>query len=212
LFFFSGESEKSRIGMRIADSQVLFGLFIAVASFAAFLVFGLEYLKRLTNWLKGKKVIILIVAFWTAALSIIVIREYWLLYQTYPHILMDPSYKVAYVNSLSGWVPHLYPLDNLFIFLVSVIAGFAIADLEAALFGFVATALVSTSLGVAYSTFFIWYVLDFGILGFSFFTTILWAAFLNIFRMVFPMAILIAFFGSMFGSVTRAFVQPSAQV
>jgi hypothetical protein len=160
---------------------------------------------RLGRWLRAKKVAILVVFLWTTALSFVAAREYALAY-----VNMDPSYKVVFAPSLStlGFVPLLYWPDYLVFLAVSVLAGFAIGDIESVLFGFAASMILVFLVAVVYGTAFIWYVLDFGsLVNISFLTTILWAAFLNVFRMVFPLAVIAAFFGSIVGSIIRDVVQ-----
>lgn len=168
-------------------------------------------LKRLADWVRTKRYVILIVCLWTAVLSFLTIWEYYALYENNPNLWYS-GYKVAFEPTESQWIPRLYTLDYFVILVTSVLAGFAIASVEDTLFGFFASGILSTLIGVAYSTYFIWYVLDFGsMLDVSVLTTIVWAAVLNIFRMVFPLALLIVFLGSLFGSFFRGFVQPSAQ-
>jgi hypothetical protein len=181
-------------------------LLVVAASLGAFLLLGNEYLKRLGAWVKGKSRTIVVVFLWTAALSFVVAREYALAY-----VNMDPSYKVVFAPSLStiGFVPLLHWSDYLVFLAVSVLAGFAIGDIESALFGFAASMILVFLTTVVYGTAFIWYVLDLGsLINTSFLTTVMWAAFLNVFRMVFPLAVIAVFFGSIVGSIIRDVVQP----
>ena len=167
--------------------------------------------KRLGNWVREKKYVILIVCLWTALLSFVIVWEYYDLYASTP-ILMDPSYRVAFAPTNSMYIPRLNNLDYLVILVASVLAGYAIADIEETLFGFLVSGILSTLIGVAYSTLFILYVLGSSpVLSYSVFTNVLWVAFLNIFRMVFPIALMIVFMGSIFGSLFRGVFQPSAQ-
>jgi hypothetical protein len=168
-------------------------------------------LKRVARWITAKRYPILVVCLWTAVFSMTIVGEYYFLYETNPY-LRDPYYRLAYAPTSSIWIPKLYLIDYVIIFAASLVAGFAISDVETTLFGFLASAVLSTVVSVIYTAYYIWYVLDFGsVLGLQFLTTIIWAAFLNVFRMIFPMAILITFFGGIFGSVIRGFIQPSAQ-
>jgi hypothetical protein len=168
-------------------------------------------LKRLARWIIARRFPILVVCLWTAVFSMTIVVEYYFLYETNPY-LRDPYYRLAYAPTYSIWIPRLYLVDYVIILAASLVAGFAINDVETTLFGFLASAVLSTVVGVIYAAYYIWYVLDFGsVLGPEFHTTIIWAAFLNVFRMIFPMAILITFLGSIFGSVIRGFIQPSAQ-
>ena len=168
-------------------------------------------LKRLGGWLKDKRHIVLIVCLWTTVFSSVIVWEYYSLYEKYP-FLKSPGYAVAFAPTYSQYIPRLYSLDYIIVLAASVLAGFAIADIEETLYGFLASGILSTLISVAYSAFFIWYVLGFGtVLGSSFITTIMWAALLNVFRMIFPLALLVTFLGSIFGSFFRGLIQPSAQ-
>jgi hypothetical protein len=168
-------------------------------------------LKRLGRWLKDKRYVALIVCLWTAVLSSVIVWEYYSLYEKYP-FLKGPGYAVAFAPTYSQYIPRLCTLDYIVVLAASVLAGFAIADIEDTLFGFLVSGILSTLISVAYSTFFIWYVLGFGsILGSGFITTMMWAALLNVFRMIFPLALLVTFLGSICGSFFRDLIQPSAQ-
>jgi hypothetical protein len=168
-------------------------------------------LKRVGRWIRDKRKVILIVCLWTAVLSSVTVWEYYNLYERYP-FLKSPEYSVAYVPTYSQYAPKLYDLDYVVIIAASVLAGFAITDVEDTLFAFLASGFLSTLISVVYSTFFIWYVLGFGrVLDSSFITTIMFFALLNIFRMIFPLAVLATFVGSIFGAFLRGLVQPSAE-
>jgi hypothetical protein len=168
-------------------------------------------LLRLGKWFRTKRNVVLIVCLWTAVLSFVVIWEYYSSYANNPFITYE-TYKVAYEPTDSEWIPKLYTVDYVVILVASLLAGFVIADVEDTLFGFIASAILSALISVAYSTFFIWYALGFGlVLDSSDIPTIIWAAIMNIFRMVFPLAILTVFLGGVFGSFFRGFIQPSAQ-
>jgi len=168
-------------------------------------------LKRLGRWVRRRRTAILVVIFWSVAIGLILIKAYWLLYATTP-ILWDPGYRLAYAPTYSRWIPRLSETDYLIILSTSLVAGFIISDIKTTLFGFLASVLLSSSIGIAYSALFIWYILDFGsVFGSSFISLVVLAAFLNIFRMIFPVSILATFFGGIFGSVIRGLIQPSAQ-
>jgi hypothetical protein len=165
-------------------------------------------LKRLGRWLKDKRYVILIVCLWAAVLSSVTIWEYYSLYEKYP--FLKTGYVVAFAPTYSQYSPRLYTLDYIVVLISSVLAGFAMADIEYTLWGFLASGILSTLISVAYSTFFIWYVLGYGpTLGSDFITTVLWAALLNVFRMTFPLALLTTFLGSICGSFLRDLIQPS---
>lgn len=170
-----------------------------------------EDIKRLSRWIRKKRTAIVVVIFWSIAIGLILIRAYLFLYATNP-ILWDKEYILVYAPTLSGLIPRLSATDYLMILTVSLIAGFVISDIETTLFSFLVSVLLSASIGITYVAFFIWYVLDFGsILGSSFISIVVLAAFLNIFRMIFPLLLLATFFGGIFGSIIRGLIQPSSQ-
>jgi hypothetical protein len=162
-------------------------------------------LMRVGSWLKERRIAILAVLVWTIALSLVIVREYNLVYSN-PYA-MDPHYRVAFAPSYSPLAPRLYELDYVAFLAASLLAGFAIRDIESVLYGFLLSILLSFFATVAYSSAFIWYVLDFGsLVDISFLTSVVWAAILTIFRMVFPIAVIAAFIGSIVGSIIRDFV------
>ena len=167
-------------------------------------------LKRVSRWLRSKRNVIIIVCLWTAVISSVTILEYYNLYETDP-LLRQPGYVVAFSPTESLDFPRLYTLDYVVILVASLLAGYMIADIEDTLYGFLASGILSTLISVAYSTLFLWYVLGLDrTYDFSFITTIIWAASLNVFRMLFPIALLTVFLGSLFGSFFRGYFQPSA--
>jgi hypothetical protein len=168
-------------------------------------------LKRLGRWLRDKRYVILMACLWTGVLSSVTVWEYYSFYESHP-FLKTSGYALAFAPTYSEYIPRLYTIDYIIVLAASVLAGFAMCDIEDTLFGFLASCILSTVISIAYSTFFIWYVLGFGsVLGSSFITLMMWAAFLNVFRMIFPLALIVTFLGSIFGSFFRGFVQPSAQ-
>jgi hypothetical protein len=192
---------------RVAWDLIVPGLIAIAISLAVFLFLGVRYLKRLGAWLRSKKAAIVVVFLWAFLLSIVVIREYYVTYQS--PSAMDPNYRVAFAPAYSTLLPRLYSLDYVTILVMSILAGFAIREIDEVLFGFLASVLLLFVIAVAYTSLYIWYVLGFGaVLDASFATTIIWAAFLNIYRMVFPLAVLAAFLGGIFGSIIRDVVNP----
>jgi hypothetical protein len=168
------------------------------------LFLGKDYLRKLGSWLKEKKIALVVVAMWAVILSLVVIREFNVAYSS--PLAMDPDYRVAFAPSYSSLVPRLYGLDYVAIFVISVLAGFAIREVDAVLFGFLSSLIVLLICVIAYVSWFIWYILGFGtLLDASMVTTIIWAAFLNVFRMIFPLAVLATFLGGIFGCVIRDF-------
>ena len=188
----------------MADWGLMIGLFVVAVSLAGSLLLGKDYLKKLGSWIREKKVPIIVVVVWTVILSFVVIREFNVVYAN--PLAMDPDYRVAFAPSYSYLVPRLYGLDYVAIFVISVLAGFAIREVDAVLFGFLSCVMLLLVCVIAYVSWFIWYILGLGaLLDASMVTTIIWAAFLNVFRMMFPLAVLATFLGSISGCILRDF-------
>jgi hypothetical protein len=188
----------------MADWGLMIGLFVVAVSLAGSLLLGKDYLKKLGSWIREKKVPIIVVVVWTVILSFVVIREFNVVYAN--PLAMDPDYRVAFAPSYSYLVPRLYGLDYVAIFVISVLAGFAIREVDAVLFGFLSCAVLLLVCVIAYVSWFLWYILGLGaLLDASMVTTIIWAAFLNVFRMMFPLAVLATFLGSISGCILRDF-------
>jgi hypothetical protein len=188
----------------MADWGLMMGLSVVAVSLAASLLLGKDYLRKLGSWIREKKVPIIVVVVWTVILSFVVIREFNVVYAN--PLAMDPDYRVAFAPSYSYLVPRLYGLDYVAIFVISVLAGFAIREVDAVLFGFLSCVVLLLVCVIAYVSWFIWYILGLGaLLDASMVTTIIWAAFLNVFRMIFPLAVLATFLGGISGCILRDF-------
>jgi hypothetical protein len=191
----------------MADEGLIIGLFVVAISLAGSLFLGKDYLKKLGSWIEEKRIQIIIVVLWTVILSLVVIREFNAAYAS--PLAMDPDYRVAFAPSYSYLVPRLYGLDYVAIFVISILAGFAIREVDAVLFGFLSSGVLLLICVISYVSWFIWYILGLGtLLDASMVTTIIWAAFLNVFRMIFPLALLATFLGSISGCLIRDFTRP----
>lgn len=191
----------------MAGEGLIIGLFIVAISLVGTLLLGMDYLKKLGSWVVEKKIPIIAVIIWAIMLSLVVIREFNAAYAN--PLAMDPNYRVLFAPYYSSIVPRLYNLDYAALFVTSILAGFTIQEVDAVLFGFLSSVVLLLVSAVAYISWFIWYFLGLGaLLDASVVTTIMWVAFLNVFRMVFPLAILAIFVGSIFGCIIRDFVYP----
>jgi hypothetical protein len=188
----------------MADWGLIIALFVAAVSLAGSLLLGKDYVKKLGSWIREEKVPIIVVVVWTVILSFVVIREFNVAYAN--PLAMDPDYRVLFAPSYSYLVPRLYGSDYVAIFVISVLAGFAIREVDAVLFGFLSCVVLLLVCVIAYVSWFIWYILGLGaLLDASMVTTIVWAAFLNVFRMIFPLAVLATFLGGISGCILRDF-------
>lgn len=95
----------------------------------------------------------LLVILWTAAISLIMIKAHILLYQTE----MFRAYKPAFLQYRP---PSLEVLDMLILTMISMVVTFLLSDVKPIVYGFAASLCLSFIIAVAYTSLFIWYVLD----------------------------------------------------
>jgi len=190
----------------------VFGLFTMIFLLLVYLL--MHSREKFFRWLKTRKREIAVTLTWSIAVALVIIKSYWLLYVTHP-VLVEHGIAWTRVNE---WVPRLGTLDYLLIFLMSVIAGAILVDLKNIIYSFIATVVFSFVFAVTYSSLFIWYILKWGetlsLLGgwLAWIGDVIYVAMLSIFRMVFPLVILLCILGVFLGAFGRGILQPSAQV
>ena len=169
----------------------------------------LGFLKKL----KARKKEISVTLLWSGLIALLPIKSYWLVYVNNP-VLMKASVAWTHVDQ---WIPKLGLWDFAVIFLISLIVGMVLMDLEVILYSIIAVNILSFIFAVAYSSYFIWYILRAGeaysIWGgwWTWGQYVVYIAIKNIFRMTFPFVALFSFIGAFFGAFGRAMLEPSAE-
>jgi hypothetical protein len=103
-----------------------------------------------------KKRDLALVAFWTALISLIIIRVYLFAYSADPYLAyIKPPYP--FTGSLS---PDL--TDMLIIGAAGIVVGLFLSDVQEMIYGYVATISLSFITGVIFVSFYIWYELGWG--------------------------------------------------
>jgi len=160
-------------------------------------------IKNLSMRISRKRNDILIVAIWTALLTLIVIKIYWLAYAGSERL---SHYQIAY-TIYEGPSPGY--LDLIIAVVAGIIFGLLLSDVKEIIYGFVASFFSSFIIGVIYGMLYIWYVLDWGkIFGATPFDWE-WALFfsvLNIGRIMFPLILGVSLLGVAVGAVLRTWV------
>lgn len=186
---------------------------ISVTISAIILVLSLSYARKLGffKWMKVRKKPIIIVLVWSVAVALVIIKSYWLVYLRYP-VLVEQG--IAWTR-IDQWVPRLDIYDLFLIFLFSIIAGAMILDIETAVYGFIATTILSFVIAGAHSFLFIWFYLEYSnllpYLGLAVIERATTAAILNISRMTIPFVAVLCLMGVMLGAFARGYFQPSSE-
>lgn len=169
------------------------------------------YRLGLFGWITARKKESEVTLGWSAAVAVVVIVEYWLYYSSHHGLFI--SYFTMY--------PALHLWDWILIFFISIIAGAFIADLEIAVYSFLASLLLSFVVEFIYGSFFIWFGL--GISG-SFSTTspglaftmylqtVLQQVFLGLLRMVNIEIPCFLILGVFIGAFVRSYFEPTIDV
>jgi len=162
---------------------------------------------------KARKREIVVTLTWSATVALVMIKSHWLVYANNPVLI---EYGIAW-SEVDQWCPRLDTLDFLLILAFSLIVGAILLDIETIVYSFIATAFLSFALAIAYACLFIWYTLRWGeilsLMGgwweWGWFVAA--TAMKPMFRMFFPLVVLLCLIGAFLGAFTRVFLQPSAE-
>jgi len=165
-------------------------------------------LKKMWEWIKGKKVTLLIVLGWSVAFAIITFKSYWLLYMEKP-VLAQQS--IIFTNIVPEWVPRLDTIDYLVMMTTSLLAGALLTEFEDIFYGWVSSLFLSFILSATLAFLFVWFSLGAGVilsgLGLDALIRVLELVMLNVFRMWFPivpiLSLITAFGGAFLSSIIR---------
>jgi len=169
-----------------------------------------EDVKRFVSWLRRNRKSILVVLAWGIAMALITSKGIWAVYLANPtrfNLRLDvPFFSGGYVPEHA---PRLVSSDYVLFVAVGLIAGLILGDFEIALYSYLAAVAVLFLAAVVHAFLFIWFVLGKGsMIDPSFTTSVMFAAFLTVLRLVFPSVLIVTFFGNLFGVFLSDFVQP----
>ncbi len=165
------------------------------------------------RWLKARKKKIVVTLTWSATVALVMIKSHWLAYANNPVLV---EYGIAWTE-VDQWCPRLTMLDFLLILVFSLVVGAIILDLETIVYSFIATAFLSFTFAITYACLFIWYILRWGealsLVGgwWEWGWFVVYAAMKPMFRMFFPLVVLLCLIGAFLGAFIRGFLQPSAE-
>ena len=161
--------------------------------------------KNIRGWLEENRREVAVATGWTTAATLILIKIYTVFY------IYNPWQRSGLVPMDIYKVPIFTSFDLVLWFFVSLIAGMLLIDIDRVFYGYLVSMILSICIALAYATLYIWYVLGWGgmlsTISFSWEWAVYWAA-LNMFRVVFPFPIILAFLGGFFGSLLRSWIRP----
>ncbi len=193
----------------LLGSRFDFGIgFFAIALAMAFLLPTLDiysaYRLGLFGWIRARKKAVAVTVAWSVIIALVIIKSYWLFYS-------NPG-------SGSWESPQLYVWDWLAVFFLSVVVGAYLADLEAIVYGFIASLVLSLAFEVIYASFFTWFSMGVGnsfsmiIPGLTFATFLestIGIVLLDLLRMENIIIPVFCLLGVMIGVFIRSYVEPS---
>jgi len=169
---------------------------------------------RMVEWLKRRKVEILITFGWGVAVASVIIAYYWLLYIEHPEMTQGGS--VIVISGVPKWTPRILPLGYVIILITSLIVGALLVDLGKVLFSWIVSFFLSFLIAVFWGFVFVWFVLGVGqsdyvlALGSNASGWIFQIVLLIVFKMIFPIVPVASLLTSFVGAIIRAVIQPSA--
>jgi len=169
--------------------------------------------RTIAEWIKRRKVVILISFGWSVAIASVIIASYWLLYIEHPWMTL---LGFIYTEALE-LIPRIHPLGYIIILGASLMAGAFLVDFGKVVLCWIASLLLSFLIAVFGAFLFVWFGL--GVwqnpiisgIGSATMVKIFEYVSLNVFRMVFPLVPFACLLTSFVGVMIRSIIQPSAE-
>lgn len=163
------------------------------------------------GWIRAREKVVAATVAWSVAIAFVIIKSYWLFYN---------GRGGAAFSNVGGQFPQLYTCDWVSIFILSVVAGAIIANLETIVYSFIASLVLSLIFEVIYGSFFMWFTLRFSesfsiiIPGLSFMTfleSVIGGVFFTILRMINIIVPVFCLLGVFIGAFIRGYLEPSVE-
>jgi hypothetical protein len=197
------------LGSRFDFGLGFFAIALPIAALLPVLDVYCAYRLGLFGWIKARKKVVATTIAWAVAIALVVIIPFALFYMSNPGITIS--------NYLDEF-PQLYFWDWILIFLVSILAGAIIANIETVVYSSVASLILSVILEFLYGSFFVWYGLGYsrsfsmtmpGLTFLPYLQTVLQDVFLIFLRMINIAVPCFCVLGVFIGAVVRSYFEPS---
>lgn len=170
------------------------------------------YRLGLFGWIKARKKLVVATVVWAGSIALLLSIRFWLFYAG--------NHGIGLSNMIDVY-PELYFSDWILVFLLSIAVGAVIGDLARAVYGFLATLILSTILEFSFGSFFAWYDMgysqSFSIIipnmSFtSYLQSVLQDVLLNFLRMINLAVPCFCALGVFIGVIVRSYFDPSVDV
>jgi len=165
--------------------------------------------RKMWEWIKRKKVKLLIVFGWSVAFAIVTLKSYWLVYIQNPFLV---QYGWVFTH-MREWSPALVTIDYLVMIVVSLLAGALLMEFEDVFYSWIASLFLSFILSATLAFLLVWFSLGVGmtlasagLADLTMVTRVLEFVILNVFRMWFPLVPIISMLTALCGAFLRAFI------
>jgi hypothetical protein len=156
---------------------------------------------------------ITITILWSLAVALVTIKAYWIVYLANPQLFTGVVW-----THVPDWIPHVDGWDMLVIFVISLIAGALLLEVETIIYGLITTFILSFIFTLIWATFFMWYSLGAAslqsLLGLTFtdaLSLVLYVGSRIVFGMTFPYVHFLLAAGALVGAFGRVWLQPSSE-
>lgn len=165
----------------------------------------LEKVRYVGIRIKERKKDIAVIVGWVIVIMLIIVKTHEFFYLENSEF---STYKIPYLHYKG---PTFTELDKLLLVISSFVVGMILTDVKSVVYGYFASVILSFFAGTIYVFLYIWFVLGLGaafsLIPFGW-EWVLLLAFMNVFRSLFPMGILLCLIGESIGSFVRVWLRP----
>jgi hypothetical protein len=163
-----------------------------------------DKIRNKASILKRRKRDILLLSLWTVLIALIVIKSYWISYNTANRLIYEKPAYPGYDLSRAE------PLDLLVLAMAGAIVVIFLSDFSGVIWGFFASVISAFIIGVIYVVVYMWFFLDLGSLFSALAYGWEWAVFIStsiVFALMFPWIFCVCLLSFVIGSFLRALVE-----
>lgn len=209
---FDGVGYDLLLGSRFDFGVGFFAVVLPMAVLLPILDVYCAYRLGLFGWINARKKVVAVTAAWSVALVLVTMIPYWLFYS---------SGRWPVFSTVMGLYPELGFWNYVIVFVVSIVAGALIANLESIVYSMVASIVLSLVFEVIVGSLFFWYSVGYsqsfslimpGLAFTDYFESVVGGVFLTVLRMINVAVPVFCVLGGIVGAVVRSYFEPSVDV
>lgn len=165
----------------------------------------LEKVKQVKSQVGRKKKDIAVTIVWAIAVTLIIVKTHQSFY------LQNKKFSVYNIPYLHYEGAMFSDLDRLLLVAASFLVGFILVDTKSVIYGYFASMFLAFSMAVTYVSLYVWFVLGLGeALSLSPFgwEWAIFLGFINVFRFMFPIGLVMCLIGVVAGNFVRIWIRP----